>query len=419
MRVPGDKSISHRAVMLGSIAEGATRVSNLLEGSDVLATVAAFRQMSVEIEGPENGCLSITGVGLRGLAAPTDSLDLGNSGTAMRLLTGLLAGQQFGSRLTGDASLSGRPMRRVVDPLTQMGASITSTARGTPPLDVHAVDSLKGIEYALPVASAQVKSAVLLAGLYARGKTCVEEPRPTRDHTERMLAGFGYPCERNGRSVCVQGGGNLYGSVIDVPADLSSAAFFIVASTIAPGSQLRLSGVGMNPTRTGVIDILRRMGASIEMEGERVVCGEPVADIVVRYAPLKGIDVPLDLVPLSIDEFPVLCIAAGCARGTTTIRGAAELRHKESDRISSMVSGLRALGISTEEFEDGMSITGGEMTGGSVDSFGDHRVAMSFCIAGLRASTRIEVGDCGNITTSFPGFLRTVSDCGLRISDCA
>lgn len=403
--------------MLGSIAEGMTRVANLLEGTDVLATVSAFRSMSVEIEGPHNGNLMIRGAGLRGLRRPEADLDLGNSGTAMRLLSGVLAGQTFASRLTGDPSLSGRPMRRVIDPLTRMGASITATSAGTPPLSVRPARFLKGIRYVLPVASAQVKSAVLLAGLYAQGETCVEEPRPTRDHTERMLAGFGYPCESGQGEVCIQGGGRLSGTDIDVPADLSSAAFFIVAATIAPGSQLRLIDVGVNPTRTGVIDILRRMGASITTENERLVCGEPVADIVVRHAPLKGIDVPVELVPLAIDEFPVLCVAAACARGTTKLRGAGELRHKESDRIASVVKGLRVLGIDADEFADGMDITGGHFGGGSVDSAGDHRVAMAFCMAGLRADAVIHVRDCGNIATSFPGFLETAAGCGLRISD--
>lgn len=419
IRVPGDKSISHRAVMLGCIADGTTRVTNLLEGTDVLCTIEAFQSMSVAIEGPENGSLTIQGVGLHGLGSPAGVLDLGNSGTAMRLLTGLLAGQQFESRLGGDESLSARPMRRVIDPLNQMGANIDSTVRGTPPLTVRSAGRLKGIHYVLPVASAQVKSAVLLAGLYAAGETCVEEPRPTRDHTERMLSGFGYPCRRADGKVCLSGGGRLVGSHIDVPADLSSAAFFIVASAIAPGSQLRLPGVGVNPTRTGIIEILRRMGASIELHSEREICGEPVADMVVRYARLRGVEVPAELVPLAIDEFPALCIAAACASGSTTIRGAAELRHKESDRISSMVAGLRLLGIDVEEFPDGMRITGGAMQGGTLDSFGDHRVAMAFCVAGLRSHARIRIRDCGNIMTSFPGFLRTASACGFEISEAA
>ncbi len=416
-RVPGDKSISHRAVILGAIAEGNTRVSNLLEGTDVLATVAAFRKMSVQIEGPESGEMLIRGVGLHGLSVPSEALDLGNSGTAMRLMTGLLAGQCFDSRLTGDRSLSRRPMRRVIDPLTLMGASIESTAQGTPPLKVRSVDRLSGIRYVLPVASAQVKSALLLAGLYSAGETCIEEPRPTRDHTERMLAGFQYPCERTDSTVCLTGGGLLRGTEIDVPADLSSAAFFIVAATIAATSRLRLHSVGINPTRTGVIEILRSMGASIETENEHEICGEPIADIVVRSAPLRGVKVPADLVPLSIDEFPILCIAAACAAGTTTIRGASELRHKESDRISSMVAGLRGLGIDTEEFDDGMSIRGGDFDGGVVNSFGDHRVAMAFCVAGLRARSPVEIRDCGNVVTSFPGFIRTASSCGLRINE--
>ena len=417
LRVPGDKSISHRAVILGAVAEGLTEVTNLLEGADVLATIAAFRQMGVEIEGPDNGRLAIAGVGLRGLSAPGGELDLGNSGTAMRLMTGLLAGQAFKSILTGDESLSSRPMRRVTEPLALMGALIETTAGGTPPLVVHPVNGLNGIRYALPVASAQVKSSILLAGLYATGETCIEEPVPTRDHTERMLNGFLYPCETSSAGICLSGGSRLHPMGIDVPSDISSAAFFIVAAAIAPAASLRLRGVGVNPTRTGVLEILRLMGAAIDVENEQQVCGETVADIVVRSAPLKGIDVPVELVPLAIDEFPAICIAAACARGSTTIRGAAELRHKESDRIKAMVNGLRELGIDARELEDGMRIAGGDMTGGCVDSAGDHRIAMAFSVAGLRARTGIEIRDCGSIGTSFPGFLETANRCGIRIHD--
>ena len=417
LRVPGDKSISHRAVILGAVAEGLTEVTNLLEGTDVVATVEAFRQMGVGIEGPHNGRLAIGGVGLYGLSAPGGELNLGNSGTAMRLMTGLLAGQVFNSTLTGDESLSSRPMRRVTEPLTLMGARIETTAGGTPPLVVHPVNGLDGIRYTLPVASAQVKSAILLAGLYAQGETCIDEPVPTRDHTERMLNGFQYPCDRSGRGICLFGGGRLQPMKIDVPADISSAAFFIVAAAIAPTAVLRLRGVGVNPTRTGVLEVLRLMGASIAVENEHQVCGEPVADIVVQSAPLSGIEVPAELVPLAIDEFPVICIAAACARGNTTIRGASELRHKESDRISAMVNGLRELGIDARELEDGMSIEGGDVSGGCVQSAGDHRIAMAFSVAGLRARSGIEIRDCGNIATSFPGFLQVANRCGIRIHD--
>ena len=326
IRVPGDKSISHRAVILGSIATGDTGVRGLLEGTDILATIEALRNLGVEIEGPEQGKLLIRGVGLTGLRSPNRTLDLGNSGTAMRLLTGLLAGQKFPTTLVGDESLSRRPMRRVTDPLTQMGAHVETAANGTPPLSIAPVNGLHGIHYALPVASAQVKSALLLAGLYANGETCIEEPVRTRDHTERMLTGFGYPCTQHRHGVCVVGGGVLHGRQIDVPADLSSAAFFIVAATIAHDSKIQLPHVGVNPTRSGVLEILMEMGARIEHENAQEVCGEPVADLVVRSTSLRGVDVPPDKVPLAIDEFPILCIAAAAAQGATTIRGAEELR---------------------------------------------------------------------------------------------
>ena len=417
LRVPGDKSISHRAVILGSVATGDTVVTELLEGTDVLATIEAMRNLGVEIEGPDQRRLLIHGVGLGGLRRPTKELDLGNSGTAMRLLVGLLAGQYFPTTLVGDESLSRRPMRRVTDPLAQMGAQVDTAPNGTPPLRINSVHGLNGINYSLPVASAQVKSALLLAGLYAKGETCVEEPAPTRDHTERMLKGFGYPCRQSNLEVCVVGGGALKGVQIEVPADLSSAAFFMVAATLASDSKLRLSHVGVNPTRAGVLGILREMGARIELENQREICGEPIADLVVESAPLRGVGVLPDKVPLAIDEFPILCIAAACAEGITVIKGAAELRHKESDRISAMVNGLRALGVEVEEYEDGMRIQGGEIKGGCVASNGDHRIAMAFCMAGVRAESNIEVKDCDNIATSFPGFLDTAVRSGLRIDD--
>lgn len=415
MRVPGDKSISHRAIILGSIAQGKTTVNGVLHGTDVLATVEAFRKMGVNITAPNGGTLSIEGVGLNGLSPPQGELDLGNSGTAMRLMAGLLAGQKFGTRLIGDESLSARPMRRVTDPLTQMGARVETGPQGTPPLTIHPVRGLNGIHYVLPVASAQVKSALLLAGLYAKGETCIEEPVPTRDHTERMLRGFGYACTHQGQGICINGAGALQGREIDVPADLSSAAFFIVAATIAENSMLRLLHVGVNPTRTGLLAILQKMGAVIRIERRREVCGEPVADLQVESARLTGIDVPREQITLAIDEIPILCVAAACADGVTTLRGAAELRHKESDRISCMVDGLRGVGIEVEEYADGMSIRGGDIRGGLVRSCGDHRIAMAFCMAGIKARSSIEIADCGSIATSFPDFFETARNSGVNI----
>ena len=415
LRIPGDKSISHRSVILGSIAQGNTSISGILAGTDVLATIRALRKMGVRITAPAKGDVRIEGVGLHGLSAPEGELDLGNSGTAIRLLAGLLAGQAFSARLVGDESLSARPMRRITEPLTQMGARVDTAPDGTPPLTVQPVDRLKGIHYVLPIASAQVKSALLLAGLYADGETCIEEPAPTRDHTERMLRGFGYSCVSSDRGICVQGGGVLHGTAIEVPADLSSAAFFIVAATIADGSMLRFPHVGINPTRTGLLDILQNMGAVIRVEHAREVCGEPVADLEVVSADLQGIDVSGDQVSLAIDELPVVCIAAACARGVTTIRDAVELRHKESDRISAMATGLKTLGVAVEEHSDGLSIQGGEIQGGRIHSRGDHRIAMAFCIAGIRAQTSIEIQDCDNVATSFPNFLATARAAGMQI----
>lgn len=416
IRVPGDKSISHRSIMLGALAVGVTRVSGFLEGEDSLATLNAFRQLGVNINGPEAGQVEIHGVGMHGLKAPAAPLDLGNSGTSMRLLSGLLAGQGLEVTLVGDSSLSGRPMRRVTEPLANMGASITTREGGTAPLEIHAVESLNGIEYPLPMASAQVKSCVLLAGLYAEGQTCVSEPAPTRDHTERMLEGFGYPLQREGNRVCLWGGGKLTARDIDIPADISSAAFFLVAASIAEGSDLSLQHVGMNPTRDGVITILRLMGADIEISNERDVGGEPVADLRVRSARLRGIRIPEDQVPLAIDEFPALFVAAACAEGETVLTGAEELRVKESDRIQVMADGLHALGISVRPTPDGIVIQGGSMQGGTVDSHGDHRIAMSFAVAGLRASAPIHILDCANVDTSFPGFARLAAGVGLKLS---
>ncbi len=415
LRVPGDKSISHRSIMLGSLADGITEVSGFLEGEDSLATLNAFRAMGVAIEGPAQGRLRIHGVGMHGLRAPAGALDLGNSGTSMRLLAGLLAGQGLDLTLTGDASLSSRPMRRVTDPLATMGARIDSTETGTAPLHILPVTRMRGIDYRLPMASAQVKSSLLLAGIYAEGETCVSEPAPTRDHTERMLRGFGYPVQSRAGRICLQGGGRLRACNLDVPADISSAAFFLVGASIAEGSDLTLEHVGINPTRIGVINILRAMGANIEVLNQRNVGGEPVADLRVVSAPLRGIAIPEDQVPLAIDEFPALFVAAACAEGETLLTGAEELRVKESDRIQVMAEGLQALGVDADPTPDGIRIRGGTIGGGQVNSHGDHRIAMSFAMAALRAAGRIEIDDCANVNTSFPGFATLAAGSGLAI----
>lgn len=417
IRVPGDKSMSHRSIMLGALAEGVTEVKGFLEGEDSLATLQAFRDMGVTIEGPEDGFVRIHGVGMHGLQAPRGPLYLGNSGTAMRLFSGLLAAQPFDSELTGDASLSKRPMGRVADPLRAMGAVIDTAEGGRPPLRIRGGNPLTGIHYEMPVASAQVKSCLLLAGLYAEGVTSVTEPAPTRDHTERMLEGFGYHVHRDGATASVTGGGKLTACAIDVPADISSAAFFLVAASIAPDSDLTLRHVGMNPTRVGVINILRQMGANIEVLEERVIGGEPVADLRVRSAELRGIDIPEDQVPLAIDEFPVLFIAATCAKGRTVLRGAEELRVKESDRIQVMADGLAALGVETTVTPDGIVIEGGQtIGGGTVESHEDHRISMSFAVASLRATGPIRINDCANVATSFPGFVDLAKQTGIQIS---
>lgn len=414
IRVPGDKSMSHRVIMLGAIAEGQTDVSGFLEGEDALSTLGAFRNMGVMISEPESGRLSIEGVGLRGLQAPTGIMDVGNSGTSIRLMAGLLAGQTFSSVLTGDQSLLRRPMARVITPLSQMGAVISSR-EGCPPLEISGGRKLRGVHYELPVASAQVKSSVLLAGLFAEGFTSVVEPAPTRDHTERMLTGFGYAVEVESGSIGLEGGGTLQGTRVDIPADISSAAFFMVGASIAEGSDLVLEHVGINPTRDGVIRILKAMGADIESSNERDVGGEPVADLRIRSAPLRGIDIPVEEVPLAIDELPAILIAAACAEGVTVLRGAEELRVKESDRIASMAEGLTQLGISNTVHADGITVIGGDIGGGVIATHHDHRIAMSFAMAALRASDRIKVSDCAHVATSFPGFAELAARVGLRL----
>jgi len=401
--------------MLGAVAEGITEVTGFLEGEDCLATLRAFRAMGVAIETPAPGQVVVHGVGLHGLQAPAEPLYLGNSGTSMRLLCGLLAGQAFDTELRGDTSLSSRPMGRVTEPLAAMGAVIETTPAGTAPLRIRGGHPLKGLDYAMRVASAQVKSALLLAGLYASGRTCVTEPAPTRDHTERMLAGLGYPVERRDATACVTGGDRLRGARIDVPADISSAAFFMVGAAISEGSDITLEHVGVNPTRIGVIHILRLMGADIELDNKREVSGEPVADIRVRGGRLHGVLIPEDQVPLAIDEFPALFVAAAYAEGETVLTGAAELRVKESDRIQVMADGLQTLGIDARPTPDGMTIHGGRPGAGTIDSHGDHRIAMAFAMAALRADGPVIIRDCANVNTSFPGFVALARGVGLDI----
>ncbi|MGH8226610.1 MAG: 3-phosphoshikimate 1-carboxyvinyltransferase [Steroidobacteraceae bacterium] len=418
--VPGDKSISHRALMLGGIAEGDTEVRGFLESGDCLATLAALQALGVAMERPAPERVIVHGAGLRGLRGPAAPLDLGNAGTAMRLCMGLLAGQPFDSTLVGDESLMRRPMERVAQPLRLMGARI-ATENGRPPVRIAGGDRLVGIDYPLPVASAQVKSAILLAGLSASGRTRVTEPAPTRDHTERMLAAFGVEVGRSGATVSLEGGQPLRGASIEVPGDFSSAAFFLVAGCLR--GRLVLENVGVNPTRTGLLELLRRMGADIDVRSAGGGAGEsgaaePRADLTVRAGALRGIEVPLELVPLAIDELPVFFVAAACAEGETVVRGAQELRVKESDRLAVMAEGLAALGVEHELLPDGLVIRGrGGFEGGTVDSHGDHRIAMAFAVASLRASAPIEVVDVANVSTSFPGFLATARGAGMRIEE--
>lgn len=412
--VPGDKSVSHRAIMLGSIAEGVTEVHGFLAGEDCLATMSAFRSLGVTIERPAATQLVIHGVGLHGLQAPDADLDLGNSGTAMRLMAGVLAGQNFAATLTGDESLTGRPMQRIITPLSRMGADIGSRD-GRPPLVIRGNPDLEGIDYALPMASAQVKSAILLAGLYARGRTTVAEPAVTRDHTERMLRAMGVAVDTTDSRIGVLGPAALQASRVDVPADLSSAAFVILAALLADEAEILIRDVGVNPTRTGVVDILQAMGASISLENARDMGEEPVADIRVRSSTLRGIDVDPALVSLAIDEFPVLFVAAALADGSTRFTGIGELRVKESDRIAAMAAGLRALGIRVEESDDGALVHGGRFSGGQVQSFGDHRIAMSLAVAGTVADGPVTVRDVAAVETSFPGFETCLKQIGADI----
>jgi len=412
--IPGDKSISHRAIMLGSIAEGQTSVDGFLAGDDCLATMAAFRQMGVEIEQPTPTNLEIHGVGLHGLQRPATDIDLGNSGTAMRLLAGVMAGQEFVATLTGDESLTERPMQRIITPLTQMGAVIDSR-NGKPPLTIRGNEKLRSIDYELPMASAQVKSAILLASLYAQGQTTVSEPAPTRDHTERMLRTMGVEIDATNGQVSLDGQQSLHGCPLHIPGDLSSAAFVMLAALLADSAELLINNVGVNPTRSGVINILQAMGAKISLENPRVLGEEPAADIRVRSSELQGIVVDPALVSRAIDEFPVLFVAAAAAKGETVFSGLAELRVKESDRIAAMSDGLRALGIEVEETEDGAIVHGGRFTTGEVQSFGDHRVAMSLAAAATIAEGPVTVHDVATVETSFPGFVSCLQGIGVTI----
>lgn len=417
LTIPGDKSVSHRSVMFAALADGTSHIEGFLEGEDTRATARIFSQLGVRIETPSPSQRIVHGVGIDGLKAPEAPLDCGNAGTGMRLLAGLLAGQAFDCTLIGDESLSGRPMRRVTGPLSQMGARIDTQDDGTPPLQVHGGQTLHGIDFASPVASAQIKSAVLLAGLYAQGETRVVEPHPTRDYTERMLSAFGVDIEFSPGKARLRGGQRLRATDIVVPADFSSAAFYLVAASIIPGSELRLKQVGLNPRRTGLLHALRLMGADISEENPAEQGGEPVADLVVRYAPLKGARIPEALVPDMIDEFPALFVAAAAAEGQTVVSGAAELRVKESDRLAAMATGLRALGMQVDETEDGATLHGGARLGsGTIESHGDHRIAMAFAIAGQISDGEVRINDIANVATSFPDFDGLARSAGFNLA---
>ena len=424
--VPGDKSCSHRSIMFGSLANGTTHIKGFLPGQDCLATMNTFKAMGIEIEGPdENQNVTVYGKGLQGLTVPEGLLDIGNSGTSIRLLSGILAGQRFPTSMAGDSSLNKRPMGRVVSPLKLMGACISANEDGTPPVICQgATAKLKAIDYLLPMASAQVKSCVLLAGIYADGTTTVTEPGITRDHTERMLTAFGYPVkvEKNidgdeqRTRVSIEGGHELTACDIQIPGDISSATFFMVAGLIAKSGQITIRNVGMNPTRVGAINILKAMSGDLAVTNERMAGGEPVADIVVKASNLQGIDINDRDVPLAIDEFPAIFVAAACASGKTRLRNAEELRVKESDRIQAMADGLEILGVDCTVFEDGIDITGGTIGSGTINSHDDHRIAMSFAIASLRSTGSITILDCDNVATSFPNFVKLANEVGFSIA---
>lgn len=415
IKVPGDKSISHRALMLSAVAEGNSILSGLLTGQDNLATLAALEQLGVNFKFLGEHKLEVQGVGLHGLHAAKKVLDLQNSGTGIRLLTGLLAGQVFDSELSGDESLRKRPMARIVDPLNSMGAQINPSTQGTAPLKVKGGQKLHGIHYKMPIASAQVKSSLLFAAMYAEGETIIQESHASRDHTERMMKSLGYPLNIDGNQIQLHGFHPLHAIHIQIPGDISSAAFFIVAALITPGSELVIKDVGINPTRVGIIQILKEMGACIELLNPRNFGSEPVADIYVRHSKLHGIEIDSDLVPSAIDEFPIIFIAAACAEGQTSVHNALELRVKESDRIAVMSEGLNQLGIQSEVLADGLIINGGQIKGGHVESHKDHRIAMAFAVAGCVATRPISISECAFVETSFPGFVELANSIGFRI----
>ncbi len=416
IHLPGDKSISHRSLMFAALAEGETNIAGFLPGEDTLATAAALVELGVEVEQHSKTELTVKGVGLHGLKNPSKAIDLGNSGTSTRLLAGILAGAGVECEIVGDASLMTRPMNRVVKPLQQMGANISAEDDGTLPLKIGKANSLTALDYQCPVASAQLKSCLLLAGLYAEGTTVIHEPAVSRDHTERMLKAFGVEVEQNALTVSLKGNQTLKSTDINVPSDISSAAFFMVGALIAKDSHIILKQVGVNPTRAAVIDILKMMGGDIAITNEQFVGGEPVADIEVKSSQLKGIEIPEKFVPIAIDEFPAILVAAAVAEGETILTGAKELRVKESDRIKAMADGLRAIGIQLEEYDDGMVVEGGIIKGGTVDSLTDHRIAMSFSMAGLVSEQPIHILDCNNVATSFPNFVELATQAGLSLS---
>ena len=409
IQVPGDKSVSHRAVILGSLSQGSCQVKNFLSSQDCLSTVNCMKALGVEINELNDATLEIGGVGLYGLKEPQDILDVGNSGTTARLLTGLLAGQDFYTILTGDDSIRRRPMMRVVGPLREMGARIFGREDGRfAPLSIIGSD-LNPISYTLPVASAQVKSALLLAGLYTTGETVVREPAPTRDHTERMLRAMGKGVESSDGHITISGGGKLSSFDLEVPGDISSAAFFLVAGLICPDSQVTIQGVGINPTRTGILDVLKAMGGDISVTNERTEGAEPVADLLVESSELRGIDIHGEMIPRVIDELPVLAVAATQAKGKTVVRNAKELRVKETDRIRATVEELSKLGAKIREHDDGFSVEGPtELRGAKCHSHGDHRIAMALVVAGLIADNETSIEDTDCIDVSFPGFYQVV-----------
>ena len=414
VNIPGDKSISHRAIILAAIADGESRIKNLLQGEDTLATIRVFQKMGVNIKN-DGDIIIVKGVGLYGLSAENPTFYFGNSGTSVRLLSGLLSAQNFSSQLIGDESLMKRPMFRIINPLQKMNAKINCTDLGTLPIKIEGGQKIKGIEYELPIFSAQLKSCLLLAGLYAEGTTKIIENMVTRDHTERMLANFSHSVIRKGNQISIKKANRLIGCEIIVPGDFSSAAYFIVAAILTPNSNIIIENVGVNPTRNAMIKIMKLMGADVELKNERLESGEPVATIYAKTSKLIGINIPEELVPVAIDELPIILVAAACAKGKTKLSGAAELRVKESDRIQSMLDGFISLGIKVKALEDGMIIEGGQYNGGVINSNDDHRIAMAFSIAGIIAKAPIIINSCKNVATSFPGFVDTAKHLGMNI----